>query len=153
MKKKKARERPVSWGIEFFQRHAKDDRNRAVPGRDFLDEIPNKIAAHMVAVLEAVADAPPPAYSGGGYWEAMHGEMAGYYEIRVDGQPNRTHYRLFCLLDRDGKKVGLDGPSIVVIAGNKKPFRAVFSDEDYEEVRKLGREFRSRIPRSVVRLP
>jgi len=31
----------------------------------------------MVAVLSAVADAPPPAFSGGGKWEAMHDEMAG----------------------------------------------------------------------------
>lgn len=50
----------------------------------------------MVAVLHAVAEAPPPAYSGGGYWEAMHDDMSGYFEVRMDG-PSRTHYRLFCL--------------------------------------------------------
>lgn len=27
----------------------------------------------MLAVLKAVADAPPPQFSGGGKWEAMHG--------------------------------------------------------------------------------
>ena len=31
-------------------------------------------------------------------WEAMHGEMGGYYEIRVTG-PGREHFRLFCRLE------------------------------------------------------
>jgi len=143
--------RAPRWGVEFFKQHIKDDPSQAVPARDFLDSIPAKVAARMVAVLEAVADAPPPAYSGGGYWEAMHDDMAGYYEVRVDGPPNRTHYRLFCLLERDGANVGLDGPSVVVVAGKKKPFRTVLSKEDYAEVRRLGDEFRSRKPRSVAK--
>ena len=62
----------------------------------------------MLAVTKAVAGAPPPMFSGGGKWEAMHGDMSGYYEIRVDG-PSRHHYRLFCLLERDGVEVGLAG--------------------------------------------
>jgi hypothetical protein len=37
------------------------------------------------AVLEAVAAAPPPSFSGGGKWEAMHEDMAGFYEVRVQG--------------------------------------------------------------------
>jgi hypothetical protein len=141
--------RRAAWGVEFFKRHTKDDVSEAVPGREFLAAVPNKIAARMVRVLEAVAEAPPPLYSGGGYWQAMHDEMAGFYEVRVDGQPNRTHYRLFCLLERDSHKVGLDGPSIIVIAGKKKPFRTVLSAQDYAEICKLGDEFRSRSPRSV----
>lgn len=46
------------------------------------------------AVLEAVRAAPPPAFSGGGKREAMHGTMAGYYEIRVTGPGRRQgdHY-------------------------------------------------------------
>jgi hypothetical protein len=48
--------------------------------------------AMMKAVLMAVAAAPPPAFSGGGKWEAMHGDMSGFFEIRVDG-PQRHHYR------------------------------------------------------------
>ncbi len=142
--------RSKAWGVEFFQRHAKDDPAQSVPGRDFLDTVPDKVAARMVAVLEAVAAAPPPAYSGGGYWEAMHDEMAGFFEVRVGGTPNRTHYRLFCLLERDGQKVGLNGPSVVVITGKKKPFRSVLSKQDYAQVRRLGDEFRSRGPRSVL---
>lgn len=75
----------------------------------------------MVAVLRAVAEAPPPAFSGGGFWEAMHGEMNGFYEVRVDG-PKREHFRLFCVLERDGERLGLGGPSIVLIDGRSKPF-------------------------------
>ena len=141
----------VPWSVEFFKRHRDDDADESVPGRAFLDQIPEKVAARMVAVLRAVAAAPPPSYSGGGYWEAMHGEMAGTYEVRVDGQPKRTHYRLFCLLERDGASVGLDGPSVVVIAGKKKPFRTLLSKADYRDVLRLGDEFRSRKPRSVER--
>ncbi len=69
----------------------------------------------------------------------------------MDGQPKRTHYRLFCLLERDGASVGLDGPSVVVIAGKKKPFRTLLSKADYRDVIRLGDEFRSRKPRSVER--
>jgi Txe/YoeB family toxin of Txe-Axe toxin-antitoxin module len=58
-----------------------------------------KVAAEMQAVLEAVADAPPPSFSGGGKWEAMHGEMAGIYEIRVQGAG--MNHRLFCSLERN----------------------------------------------------
>ena len=35
----------------------------------------------LMAILDAVAEAPPPQFSGGGQWEAMHGDMGGYYEI------------------------------------------------------------------------
>lgn len=102
-----------------------------------------------MAVLEAVASAPPPTFSGGGKWEAMHGTMSGFYEVRVDG-PQRHHYRLFCVLERDGENVGIGGPSIVVISGKEKPFRTELSSTDYEEMRKLGEAYRSQVPRSVA---
>lgn len=104
----------------------------------------------MAAVLKAVADAPPNAFAGGGYWEAMHGTMAGYYEVRVDGR-DRRHYRLFCVLERDGAQLGLGGPSLVVITGMEKTFRTKLSERDYARVRQLGDEYRSRVPRSVLR--
>ena len=140
--------RPAPWLIHFFQRDAGDDAAQAVPGRDFLERCP--IAARMAAVLRVVADAPPNSFAGGGYWEAMHGTMAGYYEVRVDG-PDRRHYRLFCVLERDGARLGLGGPSIVVITGMEKPFRTTFTERDYARVRQLGDEYRSRVPRSVLR--
>lgn len=138
------------WRIHFFKRHAEDDPTQAIPARDFLDRCPTAVAAKLIAVVKAVADAPPPAFSGGGKWEAMHGEMNGFYEVRVDG-PKRHHYRLFCVLERDGAKVGLGGPSLVLITGKDKPFQTVLSNADYAEVRSLGREFLARTPRSVER--
>jgi Txe/YoeB family toxin of Txe-Axe toxin-antitoxin module len=138
------------WQKHFFQRHREDDRTQAVPAQNFLLACPEKVRAMILAVVNAVAEAPPPQFSGGGKWEAMHGEMAGYYEIRVDG-PGRHHYRLFCLLERDGRAVGLGGPSLVLICGRDKPFRTVLSAPDYGEVRRLGSEFLGRDPRSVLR--
>jgi len=60
------------WRIHFFQRHIDDDAARVVPSIDFLDGLPDKVAAEIHAVLDAVADDPPPSFSGGGKWEAMH---------------------------------------------------------------------------------
>lgn len=76
--------------------------------------------------------------------------MAGYFEVRVDGR-DRRHYRLFCVLERDGASLGLGGPSIVVITGMEKPFRTTFSERDYAQVRQFGDEYGSRAPRSVLR--
>ena len=140
-------QRSEPWRIHFFQRHAHDDSARTVPGREFLERCP--VAARMAAVLRAVAEAPPNAFAGGGYWEAMHGTMAGYYEVRVDGR-DRRHHRLFCVLERDGARLGLGGSSIVVLTGMEKPFRTTFSERDYAQVRALGDEYRSRVPRSVL---
>lgn len=136
------------WLIHFFKRDRRDDPNEAVPGRNFLIACPDKVRQKMLAVLKAVAAAPPPAFSGGGYWEAMHDEMTGFFEVRVDGR-DRRHFRLFCLLEREGANLGLGGPSLVIVTGKDKPFRTVLSRADYAEVRALGAEFRSRVPRSV----
>lgn len=137
------------WRIHFFQRHPADDAFRSVPARDFLDACPPKVAATMVAVVQAVASAPPPAFSGGGKWEAMHGKMSGVFEVRVDG-PNRHHYRLFCVLERSGAALGLGGSSVVLIAGKDKPFQTRLSENEYDEVLALVREFQRRSPRSVL---
>jgi hypothetical protein len=39
---------------------------------------------------------------------------------------------------------------LVVIAGLDKPFRSTLSEADYEDVRALGNEYRSRNPRSLL---
>ena len=155
MKKRAGRPEPASrppwtgpWLIHVFQRQRSADARESVPARDYLDTCP--VAARLLAVVKAVADAPPLAFSGGGKWEAMHGLMAGLYEARVDG-PHRRHYRLFCALERDGADLGLGGPSIVLITGMDKPFRTVFSASDYAAVRVLADEYRARVPRSVSR--
>ena len=115
------------WRIHFFQRPVEHDSEQSVPALDFLSGMSGKVAAEMQAVLEAVADAPPPSFSGGGKWEAMHGEMAGIYEIRV--QSAGLNHRLFCLLERNADD--LDGPSIVVLGGLSKPKRSAANPREY----------------------
>ena len=139
----------MQWGIAYYE--ASDG---SIPASSFLDACPVKVAANIFAVLEAVRAAPPPAFSGGGKWEAMHGTMAGYYEIRTTG-PGRQHYRLFCRLengDRDElEALGFDRPQIVVINGMVKKNASLFTDREYRKhVRDLGDEYVSRTPRPVA---
>src|SRR6266568_7515270 len=103
------------WRIHFFE-----EMSGMVPAQDFFDDVcPAPVTTRMLAVLTAVAEAPPPAFSGGGLWEAMHGDLVGLHEVRIrHGQQN---YRLFCLLDSGA---GLGGPSIVCLSGLTKPLRS-----------------------------
>lgn len=133
--------------VLFFRRHRADDPAQSIPGREALNSYPGKVRATMRAVLVAVAASPPKKFTGGGYWEAMKGDMAGWFEVRVDG-PKRHHYRLFCRLDYQATNVSK--PLLVVVAGLDKPFRTVLSDADYAKVRRLGEEYLSRNPRCLA---
>jgi Txe/YoeB family toxin of Txe-Axe toxin-antitoxin module len=128
------------WRIHFFQRHQDDDPHRTVPAMDFLEGLPTKVAAEIHAVLSAVAEAPPPSFSGGGKWEVMHGDMAGFYEVRVQG--GGTNHRLICVLERDASDLG--GPSIVCIGGLSKARRTAANPRDYRTIKRYGAEFRKR---------
>ena len=128
------------WSIHFFQRDQADDRACTVPAIEFLDSIPAKVAAEIHAVLDAVAAAPPPSFSGGGKWEAMHDDMAGYFEVRVQG--GGVNHRLFCVLERDAEDLG--GSSIVCIDGLSKPPRTAAHPRDYRRVMRYGAEFEKR---------
>ena len=108
-----AKKQVEEWGVEYFKRHRADDPGESTPGREFLLSIPPKVSARFFTLLEAIADGPMS--FGGGYWEVMHHAMAGDYEVRVDSKT--THYRLFCILERAWAKVGLEGPSIIVVVG------------------------------------
>jgi hypothetical protein len=70
-----------------------------------------------------------------GKWEAMHGAMGGWYEIRLTG-PGREQLRLFCLLENGTSdelaRRGLPRLAIAVITGLRKPWRTVFSERDYQ---------------------
>lgn len=105
----------MEWGIAYYRAP-----NGTVPAEDFLDACPMKVEANLLAVLEVVRAAPPPTFSGGGKWEAMHGSMGGYHEIRGTG-PGREHFRLFCKLENGSQselaQLGFDRPHIVVISG------------------------------------
>lgn len=139
----------MTWGVVYY-RNARGE----VPAEAFLDACPTKVEATILAVLETVRAAPPPAFSGGGKWEAMHGEMGGYYEIRVTG-PGRRHYRLFCLLENGSvgelRQRGFRGPQIVVINGMAKAHMTEFSDAEYRKhVRRLGEDYLARLPRPIA---
>jgi hypothetical protein len=139
----------VAWGIVYYARP-----DGSVPAEEFLDECPRKVEATILAVLEAVRKAPPPAFSGGGKWEAMHGEMGGYYEIRVIG-PGRRHYRLYCRLDNGSDEElaerGFDGPQVAVISGLVKKNATLFTDAQYKKhVRDLGDDYLSKTPRPIA---
>lgn len=141
-------DRHPPWAIVYYQAP-----NGSAPALEFLDQCPGKIDAEFAAVLDAVAAAPPPQFSGGGKWEAMHGSMGGWYEIRLTG-PSREQFRLFCLLenadDSELLKRGLTKPAIAVITGMRKPWRTKFSEADYRGVRRLGDEHRANLPRRVA---
>lgn len=123
------------------------------PAVEFLDGCPGKIDAEFTAVLDAVAAAPPPRFSGGGKWEAMHAVMGGWHEIRLTG-PGREQFRLFCLLENGPRaeltRRGLQWPAIAVITGMRKPWRTTFSGRDYQRVRALGDEHRQNYPRRIA---
>ena len=134
----------MAWDVIYYA--AADG---AVPAIEFLDGCPTKVAANLLAVLDAVAEAPPPQYSGGGKWEAM----GGYYEVRATG-PGREQFRLFCLLENAAKEElarrGLERPAIAVITGLRKPWRTTFGERDYRAVRRLGEEHVSNYPRRIA---
>ncbi|MHB1626516.1 MAG: hypothetical protein ACYCTZ_15060 [Candidatus Dormibacteria bacterium] len=110
--------------------------------------------ARLMAVLDAVAEAPPPQFSGGGQWEAMHGIMAGYFEARAQG-PNREQFRLFCILENadstELRRRGLPGPSIAVMTGMRKPWMTAFTPADYLRVQAVGTAYLATVPRRIAR--
>jgi len=137
----------MAWGVVYYMTNA-----GKVPAEEFLDSCPAKVDARFAAVLDAVRHAPPPRFSGGGYWEAMHGDMGGYYEIRLTG-PGRRQYRLFCVLDNGSpeelRKRGFAQPQIAVITGMVKESGTRFTNRDYARVRKLGSEYLGQLPRRI----
>jgi len=139
----------VSWGVVYYR--AEDGR---VPAEEFLEGLPPKVAARFDVVLDTVRQAPPPQFSGGGFWEAMHGTMNGYYEIGITG-PGRVQHRLFCILDnadQEGlERRGFDSPQIAVINGLSKKSGEKFSDAEYRRaVRDLGDDYLANFPRRVA---
>jgi hypothetical protein len=107
---------PGPWDATLFQRHKNDDLAERCPGEEFLDQCPSSVREDLSSVIDDDSECPPPQFSGGGMWKAMHDALAGYYEARRPG-PNRRLYRLFCVLERDVS--GLDKPSIIIVSGSR----------------------------------
>lgn len=113
--------------------------------RDFFNALPAKVQAKLTSILIAVATAPPGRFTGGGYWEAMHGQMSGFYEVRADFQ--KTHYRLICLLDYEA--IGSLGPLLVIVAGLSKPIGALIKTDVYADVKQCGELYSTMNPRDI----
>ena len=113
-----------AWRDSFFMA-----ANGTKPAEEWLLALPSKPAAEAIAVIKAVRDAPPPAFSGGGTWEAMHGEMAGIFEVRC--RHGDQLHRLFCLLDRNHP----DGPALVMLDGESRPNRTAIPESVDRRVR------------------
>lgn len=120
---------------------------RTVAPLKFISNCPVSVQRKMLEILNEIAKAPPWRFSGGGYWEAMHGEFAGWFELRVDG-PGREHFRLFCQLDYFAE--GFEHPLLVVICGFRKPFGTTLRKSDYDQVLDLGYEYWASNPRALA---
>ena len=70
----------------------------------------------------------------------MHDDMAGFYEVRVQG--GGKNHRLLCVLERDADDLG--GSSIICIGGLSKPRRSAAKAHDYKTLKKYRQEFEER---------
>ena len=66
-------------------------------------------------------------------FQAMHGDMSGFFEIRM--QDGKKNFRIFL------KPVKLNGEYLLLIASGTKPRRAEFPSSLYLRVRALAAEF------------
>ena len=134
------------WDVVYYRT---DDE--VVPAGDFLDGCPTKVSAQFAAVLDDVAEAPPPRYSGGGRWGQCTAPWVATTR-RAQG-PKREQFRLFCILENgtpeEMSRRGLSHPTIAVITGMRKPWMTPFSEHDYEAVRRLGDAHRGQFPRRI----
>lgn len=119
-----------------------DPRTGRRPARAFLDALEEKAAQQILAVVLAVRDAPPPAFRGGGKWEAMHGDMAGFYEIRV--RQGQLLHRLFCLLDRSTAV-----PTLLLVSGGTKPNHTAMDPGVYADAIRLRNRWRAAVEAGV----
>ena len=133
-----------AWDPQFFMR-TDPTADPAVPASPGLSRCP-MVEAEIMATIDAVAEGPPPQFRGGLRYQAMHGDMTGWFEVRT--KHRKRLYRLFCLQGR--KAPGLPRPALVLITGGDKPNESAFSGSFYTKVRALGEEYLSSNPRSVA---
>lgn len=133
--------------IVYFKRHLEDDPLESMPGREYLRSCPTEVRIKFQTTLIAVAKGPPKKFAGGGRWEAMHGELTGWFEVRVDFA-RTSHHRLFCLIDTEA--IGQSRPLLVVVHGGTKAYGTVFKKRFYDQLTELGDEYHSRNPRSIA---
>ena len=116
------------------------------PGQAYLLSIPEKVRARFLALLVAVAAAPPYRFRGGGTWEAMHGAMTGWFEVRINSA-HKYHYRLFCIVDTEA--LNYQENLLVVVDGRTKRYLTTLPDSEYKKIKRLGEEYFSSNPREI----
>jgi len=116
----------TKWSLAFYMT-AKD----TAPAHKFLLDCPQPVRETLTAIVLAVRDAPPPSFPPSKMWHVMHGEMKGFYEARDehDGQL----YRVFCVLDSQAPKHGLDAKALTLICGGFKRVRSPMDKSVYAE--------------------
>ena len=116
------------------------------PGEEYLSGCPVGIRGRFLAALVEIAKAPPFRFRGGGLWEAMHGTMTGWFEVRINSG-HREHYRLFCVLDHEAQN--FEERLLVVISGRTKKYGTTLDSAEYRKIKKLGDEYFAQNPRLI----
>ena len=140
-----------AYDIQVFKRHQEDDATGAAPWQVETGLWPKQARARMRSIIIAVAAAPPTRFSGGGMWEVMHGDMAGFFEAR--SRYSGKLYRVFCVLDEDPVTDSASGSRhgknvLVIISAGCKKNQTAFKEAFYDELRGLRDEYLRRTPRS-----
>lgn len=117
--------------VEFFQ----TNNFRHLDPLLMLERLTRGERAKFYAIVTAVRSAPPGSFSGGGYWEAMHGEMRGLFEIRFRGKRPWLN-RFFCSVNGELGR-------ITILAGVRKKDGEAVSPRIYAEIRALSDELTS----------
>lgn len=124
---------------------------RSAPARAEMEGWPVEVLAAARTTIANVAGAPPPRYRGGGRWKVMHGDMAGFYEVRH--RHSKTLYRVFCVLDSEA--MDPDDPTkpygknvLAIIDATTKPNQTAVPPATYRRVRRHRTEYLSQNPRS-----
>jgi hypothetical protein len=149
---------PVKW-IAVYYREARDDLQDPLPARGFLSGCPTSVRAALSATIVAVKDRPPPSFPASSpMWSVMHKprrqgdvDMSGIFEARDKHQ--NLLYRLFCLLDSDVARSGLEAPALVMLSGTIKRVGEEVPQPVYAEVRRQADRYFATIPRPVVEHP
>ena len=88
--------------------------------------VDDALAARFAALANAVYQAWPK-FKGGGLWQAMHGEMQGFFEIRIS--KCKTNYRFICHPIQRGEQL------LIVVAGAAKHRQTGLPESFYQDVK------------------
>ena len=108
------------------------DRHTHLGPKSLLQKMDVGERAKFSAIVTAVCNAPTGSFSGGGYWQALHGELRGLFEIRFQGK-SPWLYRFFCA-------VNSREACLYIFAGARKKKGEKLTTRTYAEVLSLAEE-------------